>query len=449
MPLLSFPSVLGVATGVPELVVGLLVLVLVALLVLTGRALLAAQAVRDELASQTEELLEQQRAAAQHKLELEEKNRELGHLSQAKSEFLAAMSHELRTPLNAVIGFAELLTEGVAGEVNDGQREYLNDIRLSGTHLLRLINDILDYSKLEAGKLRLQNEVVNLASPVREAVGMLQANAQKKGVLLTETCDDGLSVLGDPLRLKQVVLNLVANAVKFTPRGGTVSVSLSATNSRAVLAVKDTGIGIAAEHQVVIFEAFHQVDGETRRRFEGTGLGLALVKKLLEPMAGTVRVESENGKGATFVVEMPCTEAARVLAPASRRVEGIEVVIAEDDDATRHMLGRVLQANGCVVRAAANGQRALEALLEKLPDVLVLDLMMPELDGYSVLERLRALPEGGAVKVLVFSATEPAEERRLVIERLGAQVLVKGTVATQELVSVVTRLARSREKAAA
>jgi CheY-like chemotaxis protein len=229
--------------------------------------------------------------------------------------------------------------------------------------------------------------------------------------------------------------------VKFTPRGGQVQVALEGTEARCTLCVKDSGIGIAPEHHAAIFEAFQQVEGDSTRRFEGTGLGLALVKKLLEPMEGTVRVESEPGHGATFVVELP-RESSRVLVPAPLRARPAAVVVAEDDEATRHMVVRVLQANGCEVRGAANGQRALEALAEQLPDVLVLDLMMPELDGFEVLRRLRALPQGGQVEVLVFSATEPVKEARELLLGLGAQILVKGTVGTTDLVAAVLQLAR-------
>jgi signal transduction histidine kinase/CheY-like chemotaxis protein len=401
-----------------------------------------------ELQAQTDELLEQQRVAAHQTLALEEKHRQLERLSEAKSQFLAAISHELRTPLNAVLGFTELLLEGVGGPVSEGQAEYLTDIRHSGTHLLRLINDILDYSKLEAGRLQIEQTVVDLARPVREAVDMLEANARKKGIALTLSMEEGLTVRGDPLRLKQVVLNLVANAIKFTPRGGAVAVALASNEHGVEFSVRDTGIGIAPEHQAVIFEAFHQVEGEASRRFEGTGLGLALVKKLLEPMEGSIRVESEEGHGARFVVTLP-RPASRVVIPGPKKSKGIEVVVAEDDDATRHLLLRVLQANGCDVRAASDGQRALEALLERLPAVLVLDLMMPELDGYSVLERLRALPGGANVRVLVFSASEPPDDERARLEQLGAQVVVKGTVATAELVATVAALAHSTARSAA
>jgi signal transduction histidine kinase/ActR/RegA family two-component response regulator len=393
-----------------------------------------------ELQQLAEEGLEQQARAAQQQLALEETNHQLASLSEAKSQFLAAISHELRTPLNAILGFEELLMEGVGGTVTDAQAEYLEDIRSSGAHLLRLINDILDYSKLEAGKLQLAIELVAWGPPVQEAVGMLQAAAQKKGVTLTCALEPGVHVKADPLRLKQVALNLVANAVKFTPRGGQVEVNLQARDARAELSVKDSGIGIAPEHHAAIFEAFRQVEGDSTRRYEGTGLGLALVKKLLEPMSGTVRVESEAGQGATFVVELP-RESSRVLVPAASRPRHAEIVVAEDDDATRHMVVRVLQANGCEVRGAANGQRALEALAEHLPDVLVLDLMMPELDGFEVLRRLRALPGGGQVQVLVFSASEPVKDAREALVGLGAQILVKGTVGTTELVSAVLQLA--------
>jgi signal transduction histidine kinase len=393
-----------------------------------------------ELQRLADEGLEQQARSAQQQLALEEQNRRLKALSEAKSQFLAAISHELRTPLNAILGFEELLMDGAVGPVTEGQAEYLQDIRSSGSHLLQLINDILDFSKLEAGKLQLALELVDWAAPVREAIGMLQGGAQKKGIALGCELEAELMVKADPLRLKQIALNLVANAVKFTPRGGRVDVRLQGHEARATLWVQDTGIGIAPEHHAAIFEAFHQVEGDSQRRFEGTGLGLALVKQLLEPMGGSVRVESQAGHGATFVVELP-REASRVRVPAPARAHHASVVVAEDDDATRHMVCRVLQANGCEARGAANGQRALEALAEQLPDVMVLDLMMPELDGFEVLRRLRALPGGRGVQVLVFSASEPTAEAWQQLHDLGAQILVKGTVGTSELVAAVLQLA--------
>ena len=399
-----------------------------------------------ELVVQTDELLEQQRRAANQAVALEEKHRQLERVSEAKSQFLAATSHELRTPLNAVLGFTELLLDGVGGPLTDGQTEYVTDIRQSGAHLLRVINDILDFSKLEAGRLSVAHELVSLGTPVREAVHMLEGNAKKKGVALELHVDDSLTVRGDALRLKQVTLNLVANALKFTPRGGRVTVELAPCAAGAQLTVADTGIGIAPEHQADIFEAFHQVDADENRRFSGTGLGLALVKKLLEPMEGAIRVESAVGQGARFIVTLP-RPPSRVVPTGARLAKSIEVLVAEDDDATRHLVVRVLQANGCRARAAADGQRAVEALLEQLPAVLILDLMMPELEGYEVLERLRALPHGDEVKVLVFSATEPPEGQRL--RALGAQVLVKGTVATAELVATVAALANSTVRSAA
>jgi signal transduction histidine kinase/CheY-like chemotaxis protein len=398
------------------------------------------EAAAAELEAQRRRHLEQERDLAEQALALEAKNRELNRLSEAKSQFLAATSHELRTPLNAIIGFAELLLDGAAGPVSTGQAEYLSDIRTSGTHLLRLINDILDYSKLEAGKLHLTQERVDFPEVVKDAAHMLLASAQKKSVALEVVTEAAIAVMADPLRLKQVVLNLVANAVKFTPNGGRVEVRLESRDGRAVLSVSDTGIGIAPEHHAAIFEPFTQVEGQESRRFEGTGLGLSLVKRLLDPMGGTVQVQSAEGQGATFIVELP-KEASRVLLAPPPTERRIDVVVAEDDDATRFMLCRVLVANGCEARSASNGHRALEALAEHLPDVLVLDLMMPELDGYGVLERLRALPRGDQVRVLVFSATEPTDDERHRLEAAGAHILVKGTVATQAVIAAVQHLA--------
>jgi signal transduction histidine kinase/CheY-like chemotaxis protein len=397
-----------------------------------------------ELAVRTDELVEERRTELAQNGLLEEQNRELQRANRLQAQFLAMVSHELRTPLNAINGFSELLLEEVVGPLEEAQRSYLHDVLAAGKHLLSLINDILDLSKMEAGQLQTERAPVDLGRAAQEALDMVRPLAEKKSLEVDLSLAAGCVVEGDAKRLKQVVLNLLSNAIKFTPRRGRLGLSVGLAPSGAVaLVVKDSGVGIAPEHHAVIFEAFRQVDGGCAREFEGTGLGLSLVKKLLEPMGGTIEVHSALGEGAAFTVTLPALQAE--CDPRPRRPEApqqIDVVLAEDDDATRHMLLRMLESGGCLVRAAPNGQRALEALVERLPQVLVLDLMMPELDGYQVVERLRSLPRGGEVAVLVFSACQPNEEQAARLVQHGVRVVVKGSVPIPEVVAQVQRCAQ-------
>ncbi|MGH8679949.1 MAG: GAF domain-containing protein [Burkholderiales bacterium] len=238
--------------------------------------------------------------------EIQEKSHQLEIADQHKSAFLANMSHELRTPLNAVIGFSEMLAARYFGELTAKQEEYVNDIHSSGRHLLSLINDILDLSKIEAGRMELELAEFDLRGALDNALTLVRERAQRGGVALRLDTDPRLhSFRGDERKLKQVVLNLLSNAVKFTPRGGSVSVTAKLLNGSAEIAVSDTGVGIAPADQEAIFEAFRQVGTDATRKREGTGLGLALTRRFVELHGGTIRVESEPRKGSTFTVRLP------------------------------------------------------------------------------------------------------------------------------------------------
>jgi PAS domain S-box-containing protein len=238
--------------------------------------------------------------------EIEEKSHQLEIANQHKSAFLANMSHELRTPLNAVIGFSEMLAARYFGDLTEKQAEYVTDIHASGKHLLSLINDILDLSKIEAGRMELETAEFDLRAALDNALTLVRERAQRGGIALTLEADSDLGALeGDERKLKQVVLNLLSNAVKFTPRGGAVRVAARRTNGAAEIAVSDTGVGIAPQDQEAIFEAFRQVGTDATRKREGTGLGLALTRRFVELHGGTIRVESAVGKGSTFTVTLP------------------------------------------------------------------------------------------------------------------------------------------------
>jgi signal transduction histidine kinase len=238
--------------------------------------------------------------------EIADKSRQLEAASRHKSEFLANMSHELRTPLNAILGFSEVLAERMFGEVNEKQAEYLQDILSSGRHLLSLINDILDLSKVEAGRLDLELGRFHLPTTLDNALTLVRERATRHGITLTQTVDPGLGdIVADERKVKQVLLNLLSNAVKFTPEGGRVGLTATAAEGGITIAVSDTGIGIAPEDQAAIFEEFRQVGRDDARKQEGTGLGLTLAKKFVELHGGRIWVQSQVGQGSTFSFTLP------------------------------------------------------------------------------------------------------------------------------------------------
>ena len=237
--------------------------------------------------------------------EIEEKSRELEAASRHKSEFLANMSHELRTPLNAIIGFSEVLSEGMFGDVNEKQTEYLGDILDSGRHLLSLINDILDLSKIEAGRMELELTVFNLPQALEDALILIRERVTRRGIALHKAVDPELGAIrADERKVKQVVLNLLSNALKFTPEGGRIEVKATPTDGAVEISVSDTGIGIAPEDQEAVFEEFRQVGGADKKA-EGTGLGLALCRKFVELHGGRIWVESRVGAGSRLTFTLP------------------------------------------------------------------------------------------------------------------------------------------------
>jgi signal transduction histidine kinase len=237
--------------------------------------------------------------------ELEVANRELAAASQHKSEFLASMSHELRTPLNAVIGFSEVLIDKMFGDVNDKQEEYLRDIHTSAQHLLSLINDILDLSKIEAGRMDLDLADFHLPSAIDDALLLMRERAGRRGITLERQVDERVGeIRGDQRKVKQVLLNLLSNAVKFTPEGGRIDVRAAVVDGTVEISVTDTGVGIAPEDHDAVFEEFRQV-GKVEKKAEGTGLGLTLCRKFVELHGGRIWVKSAIGQGSAFTFTLP------------------------------------------------------------------------------------------------------------------------------------------------
>ena len=241
--------------------------------------------------------------------ELEASNMELEKANRLKSDFLANMSHELRTPLNSIIGFSEVLLDGLYGDISDKQEKYLGNINKSGKHLLELINSILDLSKIEAGRMEFHPEILSFKPAVKEVENIIKPLAMKKAINLTFLIDENIEeISADRLKLKQIFYNLIGNAIKFTPEGGAVKVEAKKDEGNIVVSIKDTGIGIKEDELDLIFESFRQADGSHSRDFEGTGLGLTLTRKFVEMHGGKIRAESSEGQGSSFIFTLPIAQ---------------------------------------------------------------------------------------------------------------------------------------------
>ena len=339
--------------------------------------------------------------------ELEQKTRELEVVSAHKSEFLASMSHELRTPLNAVIGFSDVLLDRMFGELNERQDEYVRDIRDSGRHLLELINEILDLSKVEAGQMELDLDPVFLADLIEHGVTMVRERAARHGIVLACDVEPSLGMAqADERKLKQVVLNLLSNAVKFTPDGGSVTVEARRVGDEAQVSVRDTGIGIAEEEQDRIFEAFQRGGRVARTSTEGTGLGLTLSKRIVDLHGGRLWLESELGVGSTFSFAIPMLPgAAAPVEPTPQAVPAAasSVLIVEDDRRSAGLLRVYLEDAGYAVAIARDGIEALDLVRRLAPAAVILDVLLPRLNGWEVLAELKSDPATSAIPVVVVS----------------------------------------------
>ena len=349
--------------------------------------------------------------------EVEEKSRQLEMASQHKSQFLASMSHELRTPLNAIIGLTEMMVSNAARFGTEKAAEPLRRVQRAGTHLLGLINQVLDLSKIEAGKLELSSDLVALAPLITEVVDTARPLAEQNNNRLVVKSQENLgSLTVDPMRLRQILLNLLSNACKFTKQGEVTLLARKVINQGNWIefAVSDTGIGMTPEQQAKIFEEFTQADSSTARQYGGTGLGLAITRKLARMMGGDVTLTSEAGKGSTFTVRLPASTDVSARDPISSdrgRSTRADCVLVIDDDATaRELIADHLKAQGFSVVTAAGGVEGLKLAKELQPTAITLDVMMPDLDGWSVLAALRQNPELADIPVIMVSIVD--EHRR-------------------------------------
>ncbi len=360
-----------------------------------------------------------------------------------KSEFLANMSHELRTPLNAVIGFSEVLLEKMFGDVNPKQEEYLQDILSSGRHLLALINDILDLAKIESGRLELELNTFDLPTALQNALALVHERANRHGLRLNLELDERLGEFtADERKVRQILLNLLSNALKFTPDGGTISLIAALTSTAVEISVTDTGIGIAQADQEHIFKEFFQ-SGDYVRKREGTGLGLALTKKFVELHGGLISVQSEKGQGSRFTFTLPIRGALDKAKPA---VAGVSprpfpsplVLVVEDDLAAAKLLSIYLTEAGFAVEIAQDAQTGLEKARMLSPAVITLDIMMPEIDGWDLLTRIKADPFMASIPVVIVSIVD---ERGRGFALGATDYLIK-PVERDTMVNAIQRVAR-------
>jgi PAS domain S-box-containing protein len=416
----------------------------------TGRVIGVSKVARDitsikRILREREELLERETAA----------RAEAERLSRMKDEFLSTLSHELRTPLNAILGWANILRSSSATTPEDLQQG-LETIERNARSQARLIEELLDMSRIMNGKLRLDVQPVDLQTVVADAIESVRPAANAKGIRLTKVLDPrGGPITGDPNRLQQVLWNLLSNAIKFTPRAGRIQVFLQRVNSHVEITVMDSGQGITADFLPRLFTRFSQAETSEARRHGGLGLGLALVKSLVELHGGTVTASSPGpGQGAVFIISLPLTvlhtsEAEATLTPAPFSVgsipcpdlRGFHVLVVDDESDARILIERILTRCNATVTTAANAREALEAVKQYHPDMILSDIGMPVEDGYQFLAKLRRLSdaEGGDTPAVALTAFARSEDRRRAL-MAGFQMHLPKPVETTELLAVASNI---------
>jgi len=376
--------------------------------------------------------------AANLEQRVEQRTAELIHANRAKDEFLANMSHELRTPLTGILGLSETLLEGVHGSLNERQEQTLKIVYSSGEHLLGLINDILDVSKIEAGKFELHPELVSVNDICHSSLNFIKQLAKKKHITVDySSAPDASSIVADSKRLKQILVNLLNNAVKFTPEKGkvTLEVQVDAEQNQMRFSVTDTGIGIASDDLRKLFKPFVQLDSSLSRQYEGSGLGLVLTQKLVDLHNGRVDVESTVGKGSNFTVSLPWKQNADhvnggELTLEKKRQENksapqLRILLAEDNETNVMVVRDYLENHGYQVFVAHHGLEALALANEIFPALILMDVQMPEMDGLEATRRLRSTPAFATVPIIALTAFAMPGDRERCLEAGANEYLSK------------------------
>ncbi|HET9848779.1 MAG TPA: response regulator [Candidatus Dormibacteraeota bacterium] len=391
-------------------------------------------------------LMRQHAALRRADEEILQVNRQLEQSNRYKSEFLANMSHELRTPLNAILGFSEILLDLTMNLTTGERTEFLRNIHSSGQHLLGLINDILDLAKIEAGKMELHTEELQVAEVLQEVTAILEPMARQQGLRLTTIgATEAGVIMADRSKVKQVLYNLLSNAVKFTPAPGHITLTVKDSDEQLTIAVRDTGIGIKPEDLPKLFREFEQIDGSYTRRYQGTGLGLALCRRFVQMHGGRIWAESQFGKGSIFTFTIP-REPRAVPADAltdeeAQPAETMELPLAlvvEDDPASSQRMTAEIQGVGFRVAHAADGDEAVRKAMEILPDLLVMETVLPAKDGWQVLQELRARAATADVPVLVCSVTKNSA----LMEQYGVAGFVAKPWATKTMQDELRRISQ-------
>ena len=395
------------------------------------------------------------------------------------------MSHELRTPLNAILGMSEGLQDEVFGSITARQRKSLSLIEKSGKHLLALINDILDLSKIEANKFELELTDVSIQDLCRNSLLFIKELALKKQIRLTTQLPDYLHRINiqiDDRRCRQVLINLLSNAVKFTPAGGSIAldvrviegqgdaeIPLDKTNATAiehiapaapqqiVFSIIDTGIGIAPEHMDKLFQSFVQIDSSLSRQYAGTGLGLALVKRIVEMHGGTVSAQSELDRGSCFTVALPFCPSAEIIVPPSLPVtypltinpeptpapgQKAAILVVEDNQANMETMTGYLKSRGYRPIEAVNGRMAIDLAQLHHPDIILMDIQMPDMDGFAAIRQIRLMPECAGLPIVALTALAMPPDRQKCLDA-GANEYVTKPVKLSQLVATIEALLKS------